>query len=291
MNGGHIYCLHCVELMIFRVQLAIFVKNNDEENLHITWEKEYGKINFKPLMNAITEGKCCRCVPICGFVGDSDSVNSDNTDNKDDEKNETNNNDPDDDIKTEMNDTDDESTTDVTKLFAIKLLIKRLDKGANVSIPPALVHLDYTKYGVYCMSYVLSKLEKKRRDKLFMVLEFICMVQPTATTIKLINEYKKTILMFPKKHIDNMFLAVIRGSKYSICAALKMGSIAKQFGDIDLANKEKFIELSKKYEGIAVEIINTVESDHLTTILLETQSDIDDKRFEFICTYIQLICI
>ena len=324
-DNGHKYCLYCVELMLFRVQLALFVQNKNEDNLHKEWEKDYCKRTTKHKRNqsnmsgtfnfgkSLAFGSSIRATVFGGkHAGDDDDEMKDNkgscldcfqpnkdneskngnfsTLKKDDSKNEESLMKADSFAKTDsifdmgndgniaINDDHKQSQQVVAKPVAVALLIKRLDQGPNVKLPPGIIHLDYEKYGVYCMSYIFSKLESKQRAKLFMILEFICMVQPTATTIKLISEYKKGILMFPRKHIDNMFLAVIRGSKYSICAALKMSSIAKIMGKIDLAQMDSFMELSKKYEGIAVEIIKEIESHHLATILLETPSDIDEQR-------------
>ena len=119
-----------------------------------------------------------------------------------------------------------------------------------------------------------------------MILEYICMVSPTSLSINLIHEYRKQLLMFPKKEIDSVFLAVIRGSKYSIATSLKIAAIAAEFGEIDLARKSSFEALADKYEGIAIALIQQIESHHLASLILETPTEIDglsplEIAFEF----------
>ena len=261
---GHIYCVYCVKLILFRIQLALFVKDDDEKDLYREWEKDYCKqtVNMEYIGVSIDDNKSCfRC---CEPNNNSkldvtmvEMVNDDGKYNKNDEN---------------------EVKEVISKPCAIKLLRKRLNKDPNnIELPLGILDLDYGKYGVYCMTYVLNKLEIKQRDKLFMILEYICMLQPTATTVKLIIEFKEIVSTFPVKYIDNIFLAVINGSKYSICAALKVSHIAKIFSQMYFTETEPFTKLCKKYERIAFDIINNIESNHLAAMLLETHSDIDDQ--------------
>ena len=132
----------------------------------------------------------------------------------------------------------------------------------------------------------MGKLELKQREFLFHTLEFISMISPTAILIQLIIEYKRQFLMLPYKRIDNVLLGVIRGSKYSIAAALKTAALAGEFAAIDLSAKEVWLKMKEKYVGIAVELIKQVESHHLAAIILETPSDVEgmtplDLAFEY----------
>ena len=156
----------------------------------------------------------------------------------------------------------------------------------NRTPPSSIIELNYDKYAVYCFAYVMGKLELKQREFLFHTLEFISMISPTAILIQLIIEYKRQFLMLPYKRIDNVLLGVIRGSKYSIAAALKTAALAGEFAAIDLSAKEVWLKMKDKYVGIAVELIKQVESHHLAAIILETPSDVEgmtplDLAFEY----------
>ena len=105
----------------------------------------------------------------------------------------------------------------------------------------AQIQPNYDKYAVYGSAYVMGKLELKQREFLFHTL-------------------------------DNILLAVIRGSKYSIAATLKMAALAAEFSEIDLSAKDLFRSLKEKYEGIAVELIKQIESHHLAAIILRVQA-------------------
>ena len=135
--------------------------------------------------------------------------------------------------------------------------------GENEEPPPAIMELDYEKFGVYCWAYVMNKLELKQRERLFVVLEFMAMMGPTSIMIKLVYQFSKQLLLLPKKWIDKVCLAIIRGSKYSIAASLKMAAFAQEMGDIDLSSKDAFTSLSTKYTEVAVELTKQIESHHL----------------------------
>merc|ERR1719204_1318934 len=160
------------------------------------------------------------------------------------------------------------------KLKAVQMLLRACKAGERTP-PSSIIELNYDCHAVYCFAYVMGKLELKQREFLFHTLEFISMIAPTAILIQLIIQYKRQFLMFPYKRIDNVLLGAIRGSKYSIAAALKTAALANTFAEIDISSKEVFLKMKEKYVGIAVELIKQIESHHLAAIILETPSDVE----------------
>jgi len=338
-NQKHLYCLYCLELMLFRIQLGRFVKEPGDADLGMQWERDYmsyrkradasklskrrktvarsASLNIMAQSSFIKGGSSC--IP-CGclkkgvgeekhpeeesggplppsirmgsfFNNPSIEMQSPNGESANkaaggwESKLDVFGYDGADGNGYEVNEENNLVIKNKKKLKAVQMLLHACKQGERTP-PSSIIELDYDRYAVYCFAYVMGKLELKQREFLLHTLEFISMIAPTATLIQLILEYNRQFLMLPFKRIDNVLLGVIRGSKYSIAAALKVAAMADEFASIEVSAKEVFLKMKEKYVGIAVELIKQVESHHLAAIILETPSDVEgmtplDLAFEY----------
>lgn len=71
-------------------------------------------------------------------------------------------------------------------------------------LPIHFIQMDFEKHGVYCWTYILSRLEIKQRPRLLFMLEFMAAVIPTKIMLRLFEESKKTLLLYPKQTLDRI---------------------------------------------------------------------------------------
>ena len=64
-----------------------------------------------------------------------------------------------------------------------------------------------------------------------------------------------------------------------VCIALHMCAYMQSCADNDLSRAHEFEELCDAYSNVAEGLVNSVESDHLLSILLETPTDCTLARF------------
>eukprot|EP01084_Bolivina_argentea_P156177 272159_1 len=133
------------------------------------------------------------------------------------------------------------------------------------------------EHGIIWWSIILNKLQIQPQDSLFTVLHFIARELPTNACIKLLQHYKFQISNFKAIEIDRLCQSIVFGSNYPICTALRLCGYMKNIANAEVSPNDAFSKLADDYSKLSLHLLKEyTQSDHLTAMLLEMQSDIDE---------------
>ena len=115
----------------------------------------------------------------------------------------------------------------------------------------------------------------KQLPALWRLLAYISMEMSTLKAIKLLSAHRKDLAK--AKNVDDLDLvctSVIKASTYPINTALYMSMFMNDLAHLYDSRKDEFQASSSKYIDVAMEMIDSVSSDHLLALLVEVPSDI-----------------
>ena len=143
-------------------------------------------------------------------------------------------------------------------------------------IPLEIQYCDTSIYGEALWEFVMQQLLTKQMKSLWLLLAYFSMEIPTIKAIELLQTHIADIAKV--KNMDNLELvcsAVIENSHYPIATALHLSNFITKVGEDDLSRKQQFQEIADRYTVVAEKLVESVESDHLLSIYLETPTDLN----------------
>eukprot|EP01084_Bolivina_argentea_P180001 310988_1 len=171
-----------------------------------------------------------------------------------------------------------EMELDVSVYIAIALIsaYNQKEKEREIDFIKLFEGFDVFEHGIVWWSIILNKLQIQPQDSLFTVLHFIARELPTDACIKLLEHYKFQLSKFEAIEVDRLCQSVVFGSNYPLCTALRLCGYMKDIANADVSESDAFLKLADDYSKLSMHLLKEyTESDHLTAILLEMQSDID----------------
>ena len=143
-------------------------------------------------------------------------------------------------------------------------------------IPREIQYCDTSVYGESLWEFVMQQLLTKQIKSLWLLLAYFSMEIPTIKAIELLQTHIADIAKV--KDMDNLELvcsAVIENSHYPIATALHLSNFVSAVAEDDLSRKQEFQEIADRYTVVAEKLVESVESDHLLSIYLETPTDLN----------------
>jgi len=117
----------------------------------------------------------------------------------------------------------------------------------------------------------------KQLVSLWNLLSYISQQLPSHKSLRLLNDHRADLTKVKDmNNLHNVCLAMIESSKYSIAMCLYLSAFMRECGDNDLSRNEAFNIIADKYTKIALQLVASVESDHLLALLLETPTDLEN---------------
>eukprot|EP01083_Nonionella_stella_P230215 814042_1 len=126
-------------------------------------------------------------------------------------------------------------------------------------------------------SVIIALLKVRNSQSLFRVFARVAEISPGSVSIKLLNKYKLELSRYESEQVDKITQNVVIGSKYPVCAALRISTWFKDRAVYDVSRAEEWIRISESYVEAAVDYLSNIRSDHFATILLECKSDIENR--------------
>eukprot|EP01083_Nonionella_stella_P230213 814037_1 len=124
---------------------------------------------------------------------------------------------------------------------------------------------------------IIALLKVRSSESLFHVFARVAEISPGSVSIKLLNKYKLELSRYETEKVDQITQNVVIGSKYPVCAALRISTWFKDRASYDVSRAEEWIAISESYIEAAVDYLSNIRSDHFATILLECKSDIENR--------------
>eukprot|EP01084_Bolivina_argentea_P217496 369235_1 len=167
---------------------------------------------------------------------------------------------------------------DVPSTVATELLsaYSQKDKEEEIDLNKLFEGFDISDHGVIWWSIVLDKLQLQTQDSLWTILRFVLRELSTTVCIRLLEHFKFELSRFESIEIDRLCQAIVFGSLYPMCTAIRLSGYMHDAAERDLSRGDEFEHLASDYASLAIHLLKEyTESDHLAAILLEMPSDID----------------
>eukprot|EP01084_Bolivina_argentea_P019597 36423_1 len=149
-------------------------------------------------------------------------------------------------------------------------------KEEEIDLNKLFEGFDISEHGVIWWSIVLDKLQLQTQDSLWTILRFVLRELSTKVCIRLLEHFKFELTRFESIEIDRLCQAIVFGSLFPMCTAIRLSGYMSECADRDLSRQDEFNRLGNDYAKLAIHLLKEyTESDHLAAILLEMQSDID----------------
>eukprot|EP01083_Nonionella_stella_P178794 632759_1 len=126
-------------------------------------------------------------------------------------------------------------------------------------------------------SIIIALLKLRNSRSLFMVFERVAEISPGSVAIKLLNKYKLELSRYETEQVDKIAQNVVIGSKYPVCAALRISEWFKSRESYDVSRAAEWHAISESFIEAAVDYLSNIRNDHFATILLECKSDIENR--------------
>eukprot|EP01083_Nonionella_stella_P074515 202177_1 len=145
------------------------------------------------------------------------------------------------------------------------------------ALPDAILEIDMYKYGHLCFHVTLKYIEILAflEEIVWIPLQYIAMVLPSAIGIRLLFEMPAKIQIFPPLYINRVCKRVVEGSQYPIAVCLKIAEFALIVGQNATSYSVQYQQLHEYYTHIAIDILNDINSDHAALIVLECPTDLE----------------
>lgn len=171
-----------------------------------------------------------------------------------------------------------EEELDVPFNVAVELLSTygQKEKEEEIDLNKLFEGFDISEHGVIWWSIVLDKLQLQTQDSLWTILRFVLRELSTKVCIRLLEHFKFELSRFESIQIDRLCQAIVFGSLYPMCTAIRLSGYMSEAAERDLSRSQEFLRLANDYAKLAIHLLKEyTESDHLAAILLEMASDID----------------
>eukprot|EP01084_Bolivina_argentea_P005268 9958_1 len=179
-----------------------------------------------------------------------------------------------------------------THIHQIRMRWDKSKKKRNKSsdFPKSIKFCNTMIYGKSLATFIIYQLSAKQSDALWLVLAFILQQMATTSAIKILEKYKITLLKVQDvDNLDRVLSSVVQSSTYTVATALYLSAYIKEAGNRDVSRSTHWIELSEKYVGIALKLANSIESDHLLSLLMEIPTDLCGQSIFGICMKYEII--
>eukprot|EP01084_Bolivina_argentea_P000247 478_1 len=140
-----------------------------------------------------------------------------------------------------------------------------------------LYSFDLYKHGKVMGQFLIDRLEMKQRKSLWILLGTLLKRMPYHMSLQLLTKNRDLLRRGSTTSFDSACGEVINGCNFSVPVALYLSSLMEVCAEEDLARHSEWISYSKKYEQLASLKINTVESDHVISILLDARIFMDEE--------------
>eukprot|EP01083_Nonionella_stella_P075424 205042_1 len=154
----------------------------------------------------------------------------------------------------------------------------KVNRNKSADFPKSIKFANFLIYGESLATFVIHQLSAKQSDALWLVLSYIMGQIPTTTAIALLELHRLQLLKVQK--VDNLEMVlsvVVQSSTYNVATALYLSAYIRKAGEQDLSRSLHWYELADKYIDISLQLANSVESDHLLSLLLEIPTDIGSQ--------------
>eukprot|EP01084_Bolivina_argentea_P097627 175499_1 len=123
---------------------------------------------------------------------------------------------------------------------------------------------------------IISILKTNSSRSLWLIFERVAEITNENIAIKLLEKFQFDLTRFDHTKLDKIAQHIVIGSQFPICAALRIAKWLYDRALYDVARSDLWKDVAETYIASAIDYLELVESDHLATVLLETQSNIDN---------------
>ena len=127
---------------------------------------------------------------------------------------------------------------------------------------------DVIKYGKYMAQLIINEIKEFGMDELWTCLEVVMEAVPFSMALEILNEELDTLRRGSPDQLESLCRHILEGTNWRIAAALRMAEYFESIAKYDEYQKKAWLDISTKFENVAHEDVNQIESDHLLYILL-----------------------
>jgi len=142
-------------------------------------------------------------------------------------------------------------------------------------LPQSLQYANMSIYGACLAKLVVHCLLSKQLEPLWLTLAFVVSGMTATESLQIVEEHRTDLAKVKEmEHLDLVLTSMIEAADYTIAMALYLSDYMTSNAENDLSRSADFEKVANKYIQIASELVASVESDHLLSLLLETPTDI-----------------
>eukprot|EP01083_Nonionella_stella_P219994 787527_1 len=144
-------------------------------------------------------------------------------------------------------------------------------RNIKIELLQSLQAFDLMLYGPPLVECIVRQMQKQNRSAYWHILSEILYALPYPLAIDVINDVStKDILRHSAspKLLDQICYRLIQGSSFPASAALSVAEFFETLAELDVVQEEEWKAVSRKYEVMAYNEVNRVESDHVLFVLL-----------------------
>ena len=117
--------------------------------------------------------------------------------------------------------------------------------------------------------FIIDRLALKQRRSLWNLLGMLLKRMPYRVALQILNRNREQLRRGPPEFFDHCCEQVMEGRRFQVYVALHLSRLMELCAEEDMARSEQWMDLSRKYERVAADNINSIESDHMISILLD----------------------
>merc|ERR1719206_1208946 len=149
------------------------------------------------------------------------------------------------------------------------------DSNKFKDIPQSVQYTNMTIYGRCLAKFVIQQLLSKQLESLWLTLGFVTANVTATVSLQIVEEHRTDLAKVKEmEHLDLVLSSMIEAADYTVAMALYLSAYMQVNAANDLSRSADFQEVAQKYIRIASQLIASVESDHLLSLLLEVPTDI-----------------
>ena len=152
-----------------------------------------------------------------------------------------------------------------------------INRSLQFEFKEILYAFDLYKHGKIMAQFIIDRLEMKQRKSLWILLGTLLKRMPYHMSLQILTKNRELLRRGTPSSFDQVCQQVIEGSNFSVPVALYISSLMEVNAEEDLARHIEWRKYSEKYEQLAASKINTVESDHVISILLDARIFMDEE--------------
>eukprot|EP01083_Nonionella_stella_P249178 861903_1 len=128
---------------------------------------------------------------------------------------------------------------------------------------------DMIKYGSFMAQLVINEIKEEfDMEQLWIILGVVMEAVPFSMALEILNREIDTLKRGNPEQMEALCLEMVDGTNWRISSALRMAEYFKNISDEDEFQADQWMEISKNFETIAHKSINSIDSDHLLYALL-----------------------